>query len=76
MITEIRGDVKVIRLKSCPRCKTGDIIIDRDHHGWYESCIQCGYICDLIPVSELVKKQGSDFKKCVSLPSRADYKHT
>ena len=36
----------MLRLKSCPRCK-GDLRIDQDHYGWYEECIQCGYICDL-----------------------------
>ena len=36
----------MIKLKSCPRCG-GDIIIDRDHHGWYEDCMYCGYERDL-----------------------------
>ncbi len=33
-------------LKGCPRC-TGKVQIDRDHWGWYEQCIQCGYMRDL-----------------------------
>jgi hypothetical protein len=33
-------------LKECPRCK-GSIFIDRDHLGWYEQCLQCGYQRDL-----------------------------
>lgn len=33
----------MLRLKSCPRCR-GDICIDRDVYGWYEKCIQCGYL--------------------------------
>jgi len=37
----------MLRPKSCPRCKTGDVGVDRDHHGWYEYCIQCGYLRDL-----------------------------
>ena len=37
---------EMLRLKSCPRCK-GDILIDRDHLGWYEQCLQCGYQHDL-----------------------------
>ncbi len=36
----------MMRLKGCPRCK-GDILIDRDHIGWYEHCLQCGYQRDL-----------------------------
>jgi hypothetical protein len=37
---------RVIRLKSCPRCK-GDVLADRDFYGWYEQCLQCGHISDL-----------------------------
>jgi DNA-directed RNA polymerase subunit RPC12/RpoP len=37
------------RLKGCPRCK-GDILVDRDQHGWYEWCLQCGYRHDLIHI--------------------------
>jgi hypothetical protein len=48
-----RGGIEVLRLKSCPRCKTGDVGVDRDQHGWYEYCIQCGYVRDLIGVVEL-----------------------
>lgn len=36
----------MLRFKSCPRCK-GDVLVDRDHHGWYEQCLQCGYHRDL-----------------------------
>lgn len=36
----------MLRLKSCPRCK-GAVLIDRDHNGWYEQCLQCGYQRDL-----------------------------
>ena len=34
------------KFRSCPRCD-GDIFIDRDLYGWFEHCIQCGYISDL-----------------------------
>ncbi len=33
-------------LKGCPRCK-GDMLVDRDFNGWYQSCLQCGYYGDL-----------------------------
>jgi len=46
----------MLRPKSCPRCKTGDVGVDRDHHGWYEYCIQCGYLRDLVGVVELEPK--------------------
>jgi hypothetical protein len=45
----------MLKLKSCPRCK-GDILIDRDHFGWYEQCFQCGYQHDL-KVSDGMKAQ-------------------
>jgi len=32
-------------LKACPKCK-GDLVLDKDHYGWYKSCIQCGYVQD------------------------------
>jgi hypothetical protein len=32
---------------SCPRCK-GDIMLgNKDQYGWYEQCLQCGYLRDL-----------------------------
>lgn len=31
------------KFKSCPRCD-GDMFIDRDLHGWFEQCLQCGYV--------------------------------
>jgi Zn ribbon nucleic-acid-binding protein len=70
VITMARGDVKVIRMKSCPKCKTGDITIDRDHHGWYEYCIQCGYQSDLVSVAESGQKQASSGKKRPTLPHK------
>jgi hypothetical protein len=36
-----------LRIGSCPRCKKGEVFIDRDHYGWYECCLQCGYSRDL-----------------------------
>jgi hypothetical protein len=50
------GGPKMLRPKSCPRCKTGDVGVDRDHHGWYEYCIQCGYLRDLVGVIEVKAK--------------------
>ena len=39
------------RLKSCPRCN-GDVGVERDHWGFYEQCIQCGYLHDLQNIVE------------------------
>lgn len=37
----------MIWLKACPRCQ-GDLILDQDHYGKYRTCIQCGYLRDLV----------------------------
>lgn len=61
----------MLKLKSCPRCKKGDIALDRDHHGWYEYCIQCGYMRDLISMVEL-KPPACGGKKKRILPNRGE----
>ncbi len=68
--TMARGDGEMIRLKSCPKCKTGDITIDRDHYGWYEYCIQCGYMSDLVNVAGSGQKPASDSEKRPTLPDK------
>jgi hypothetical protein len=35
------------KLKSCPHCTKGDLIVDRDGNNWFEYCLQCGYRHDL-----------------------------
>ena len=30
----------------CSKCG-GNLYIDKDHYGWYEQCLQCGFTCDL-----------------------------
>lgn len=34
-------------LKSCPRCKAGDLYIEKDWFGPYVLCLQCGYMKDI-----------------------------
>jgi Zn ribbon nucleic-acid-binding protein len=67
-----RGDSEVLKLKSCPKCKSGDIAIDRDHHGWYEYCIQCGYMSDLITMAESEPKQTCGGQKRAKRPDKGD----
>jgi len=38
-----------------PKCG-GKIMIDKDIHGWYEQCLQCSYMKDLVAVHPEVKK--------------------
>lgn len=33
----------MLRLKGCPRCN-GDVYFDWDFYGWFEQCLQCGYM--------------------------------
>ncbi len=43
-----------IRLHGCVRCK-GDVSIDKDQYGWFESCLQCGYTRDLPDMVEVTR---------------------
>lgn len=42
----------MLKLKSCPKCKEGDVTFDRDQYGWYQYCIQCGYTQDLMHINK------------------------
>ena len=33
------------KIKNCPRCG-GDMYTDIELDGWYEHCLQCGYVHD------------------------------
>jgi hypothetical protein len=50
----------------CPKCR-GNLYLDRDFNGWYEECLQCGFIKDLVVVYEhkkqMPEKVGSGNKK-------------
>ena len=46
----------MLKLKSCPKCKEGATTLDRDLYGWYEYCLQCGHIRDLVNMTELEQK--------------------
>jgi hypothetical protein len=30
------------KIKACPRCN-GDLYMEKEIDGWYESCLQCGH---------------------------------
>ena len=47
----------MLKLKGCPRCKKGDVALDRDQYGWYEYCIQCGYMRNLVGIVEAGQQQ-------------------
>jgi len=59
----------MLRLKSCPRCR-GDVYVSRDHYGWYEQCLQCGYLRDLKSIIEVKQQplQKEKMKKTTPVP--------
>ena len=59
---QMGGDGRMLKLKGCPRCR-GDIIVDRDHHGWYEQCLQCGYQHDLKSVVKVERRPIQEVRK-------------
>lgn len=44
----------MINFKCCPKC-SGDVLLERDSYGWYEQCIQCGYLRDLQSMVDIEK---------------------
>ena len=48
----------MIKLKACPKCH-GDLYLERDQYGRYLSCLQCGYLKELLgdPPQNSLSKQ-------------------
>ena len=52
------GNIYVGNLGSqerCPKCG-GTLFLYQDHNGWYEQCLQCGFVCYL----RVVAKEGKE----------------
>lgn len=49
----------MLRLKCCPKCG-GDVALDKDHYGWYEQCLQCGYLRDLEVIVQVGQQPASE----------------
>lgn len=45
-------DYEMLLLKTCPRCREGDVVVDRDIYGWNALCLQCGFMADLTGPSD------------------------
>ncbi|MFC1944364.1 hypothetical protein ACFLX5_02565 [Chloroflexota bacterium] len=45
----------MLKLKGCPRCE-GDLFLEEDFDGWYEECLQCGYLHDLEDMEEFLER--------------------
>jgi ssDNA-binding Zn-finger/Zn-ribbon topoisomerase 1 len=63
LIGQYVGGARVFRFKSCPKCK-GDVILgNKDKHGWYEQCLQCGYLRDLEVIAKVEHQPAEEQKK-------------
>ncbi len=49
-------------LKSCPRCQ-GDIYIGNESNGWYEQCLQCGYLREMPGIAKVHRHSNKEEKK-------------
>jgi hypothetical protein len=61
----------MLRLKCCPRCK-GAVALDKDRYGWYELCLQCGYLRDLESIAQVHQQPGLMVKKSRGRRSATD----
>ena len=48
----------MLKLRACPKCKTGAIGLIVDWDGEYFQCLNCGYALDLRPVAAPVNHLG------------------
>jgi len=51
----------MINFKGCPKCQ-GDMVLEKDHYGWYHHCIQCGLHVDMpvletLPAAQRINEQ-------------------
>ena len=53
--------MEISRLDRCPKCK-GYVMLQKDNYGWYEECLQCGYVHDLLTVAEAEQRQAEEKK--------------
>ncbi len=50
-------------LKSCPKCH-GDLCLEQDHYGSFQTCLQCGYL------KELLDRSGNPVPAVQPLPKK------
>ena len=36
------------------------MMLQRDNYGWYEECLQCGYVHDLLTVAEAEQRRAEE----------------
>ena len=47
--------MEMIRFKACPKCG-GDLYVNKDIHGDFLNCLQCGYLKDLTEETEIPRQ--------------------
>jgi ssDNA-binding Zn-finger/Zn-ribbon topoisomerase 1 len=55
---EARGFVRT----QCPKCG-GNVYLEKDHFGWYQQCLQCGFTQNLGKFIEVAVKSGKNTLK-------------
>ena len=60
------GGAEMWRFKGCPKCG-GDLFVDYDMVGWYEECLQCGYLHDLRTILEVKEDKPEKDEKSPAL---------
>jgi hypothetical protein len=48
----------------CPKCG-GNLYLDRDYNGWYETCLMCSYMKDLAVVYQKGTRVEKGLKEAV-----------
>ena len=48
----------MILFRSCPKCKSGDLVKTKDAFGEYMECAQCGYVRTIEASAEAVETKG------------------
>jgi hypothetical protein len=54
--------VAILSLNSCPRCQGDMVLNNKDLYGWYEQCLQCGYLRDLEVVVQVGRQPSAERK--------------
>ena len=50
----------MVWLKGCPKCK-GDLFLEQDNYGKFQTCLQCGYAKELVDEAGAVIHTQSSF---------------
>jgi hypothetical protein len=60
-----------VKIGNCPKCRKGEIFLDKDQYGWFQYCLQCGYMRDLpdIVTTPVVKQPAEALKGPIEVPA-------